>query len=311
MFKEIFEEVIQIELDGLSHVKSKISDSVEDIVNLIAKSAGRVVVCGMGKSGHVGKKIFATLVSTGTPSMFLHPAEAFHGDLGMVQPNDIFIAISNSGETEEILKLIPYLQDNGNVLISLTGNPDSTLAQSSKFHIDVGVEREACPHQLAPTASTTATLAMGDALAVALMGARNFLPENFARFHPGGALGQKLLGRVVHFMKPAICIDINADFKDVLKGISNSGSGIICVKDIDSVVGVITDGDIRRCLSSFDLGKVVDMSASSIYSKNPRTINENIRCIDADEIMRNSGVNSLLVITADGKPFIYQNLNRG
>jgi arabinose-5-phosphate isomerase len=310
MYLSIAKNVLETESAGISCVLNKLDEGFNLVVDVISKSSGRVVVCGMGKSGHIGKKIFATLVSTGTPSMFLHPSEAFHGDLGMVQPNDIFIALSNSGETEEILRLIPFLRDNGNILISFTGNPESSLAKSSNYHIDVGVEKEACPYQLAPTASTTATLAMGDALAVALMHARNFMPENFARFHPGGALGKRLLGRVSNFMKPAVVIDISASFKEIIQAISNSGCGIICVMDNDRLAGVITDGDIRRCLSDSNLEKIIKLNAVDIYSDKPKIIGQDARCIDADEIMRCSGVNSLLVIASDGMPFVYQNLNR-
>ncbi|MDP5129454.1 MAG: KpsF/GutQ family sugar-phosphate isomerase [Paraglaciecola sp.] len=303
--------VFDDEICGLIEVKNKVgicfSQTIESLVGL----KGRVVVCGMGKSGHIGKKIFATFVSTGTPSMFMHPAEAFHGDLGMVLPEDIFLAISNSGETEEILKLIPFLKDNKNILISMTGNPHSTLAKASNFHLDVGVEKEACPLQLAPTASTTAALAMGDALAVCLMKARDFQPENFARFHPGGSLGRKLLGRVQDYMKPAMTIQDNEDFKAVLSKMAESTGGIICVLAQNKLAGVITDGDIRRKLSNFDVLDVVKLSAAEIMSKNPRVISNDTRCVDADNLMTQYGVNSLLVTDGSSSFYIYQNLNRG
>lgn len=311
MYYKIALQVLETEAKAICFIGSKLSLSFDLIIELLSSSKGRVIVCGMGKSGHIGKKIFATFVSTGTPSMFMHPAEAFHGDLGMVLPEDIFLAISNSGETEEVLKLIPFLKDNGNTLISMTGSPQSTLANVSDFHIDVGVEREACPLQLAPTASTTATLAMGDALAVALMKARNFQPENFARFHPGGSLGRKLLGRVQDYIKPAVTIGTNEDFKAVLSKMAESTGGIICVVEHQKMVGVITDGDIRRKLSKFEVVDVVKLTASQIMSSNPRTISSDTRCSDADNLMSQYGINSLLVIDGADNLFIYQNLNRG
>lgn len=310
MFIEVAKNVFKTELDGISYVMNNLTDEFNDVVNCIAKAKGRVVICGMGKSGHIGRKIFATFVSTGTPSMFLHPAEAFHGDLGMVHRDDIFIAISNSGETEELVKLIPFLKDNGNVLISITGNSRSTLANSSNFHLNIKVPSEACPFQLAPTASTTATLVMGDALAVALMSAKNFNPEKFARFHPGGALGRRLLGRVSDFMKPAVCVNFDSNLKQIIEAISRSGTGIICVKNTDHILGVITDGDIHRYLSRYDLVDIASIRASDIFTRSPKMINSNVRCIDADQIMKSAGVNSLLVLSTEGAPFIYQNFNR-
>lgn len=311
MYYKIALEVLNIEAKAISFVGSKLEKDFDLIVELLSRSKGRLIVCGMGKSGHIGRKIFATLVSTGTPSMFMHPAEAFHGDLGMVLAEDIFLAISNSGETDEILKLIPFLKDNGNTLISMTGNPQSTLAKVSDFHIDVGVEKEACPLQLAPTASTTATLAMGDALAVALMKARDFQPENFARFHPGGSLGKRLLGRVNDYMKPAVTIESSAEFKTVLSKLTESVGGIICVLEGSKLAGVITDGDIRRKLSNNDVAEVVRLTARDLMSSNPRTVSSDTRCSDADNLMVQKGVNSLLVIDNADNLFIYQNLNRG
>ena len=199
-FSDIARSVFSVEAKAVSALSDNLSTDFDDAVSAILSSEGKTIVCGMGKSGIIGKKIAATLASTGTPSFFMHPGEAYHGDLGMVSPDDVFIAISNSGETEEVVKLIPFLKDNGNVLIAMTGNPDSTLAKAANYHLNVGVEEEACPLQLAPTSSTTATLAMGDALAVTLMKARDFKPENFARFHPGGSLGRRLLSRVENEM---------------------------------------------------------------------------------------------------------------
>jgi len=311
MHKKIALEVFDIEVSALNFVASKIDSKFDEAVQKIINSKGRVTVCGMGKSGHIGKKIVATFASTGTPSLFMHPAEAFHGDLGMVKVEDVFLAISNSGETEELLKLIPFLKDNGNVLIAMTGNPDSTLGRNANVHIDIGVEKEACPLQLAPTSSTTATLVMGDALAVALMRARQFKPENFARFHPGGSLGRKLLGRVRDFMQPAIEIDKGAGFKSVLSAITRSREGIVCVIENLKVVGVITDGDVRRALSELEIENVLKLSASEIMSKHPKVIFGETNCGDADNLMVFEGVNSLIVADDSGKSYIYQNLNRG
>src|SRR5690606_22710525 len=192
--------VFGIEADAIRALAGQIDECFSQTVDKILRSRGRTIVCGMGKSGIIGKKIAATFASTGTPSFFMHPGEAYHGDLGMVTPDDVFIAISYSGETDEVVKLLPFLKDNGNFLIAITGNAASTLATAANCHLNVHVPREACPLHLAPTSSTTATLAMGDALAVSLMEARDFKPENFARFHPGGSLGRRLLGRVENEM---------------------------------------------------------------------------------------------------------------
>ncbi|MCA2016118.1 SIS domain-containing protein, partial [Vibrio tritonius] len=182
-------EVIETEICGLQHVATQLDDSFEQAIKAILNTKGRTIICGMGKSGIIGKKIAASFASTGTPSFFMHPGEAFHGDLGMVKREDVFIAISNSGETDEVLKLLPFLRDNGNYVIAITGKPNSTLATAAHCHLNIAVPKEACPYQLAPTSSTTATLVMGDALTITLMEQRDFKPENFARFHPGGSLG--------------------------------------------------------------------------------------------------------------------------
>lgn len=310
MYLDTAKEVLRIEAAALDHIAGKLDANFDAVVNTIVSAKGRVIVCGMGKSGHIGKKIFATFVSTGTPSMFLHPGEAFHGDLGMVLPEDVFLAISNSGETEEILKLVPFIKDNGNVLVAMTGNPASSLASVADHHLDIGVEKEACPLQLAPTASTTATLAMGDALAVALMKARDFRAENFARFHPGGALGRKLLGRVRDFMREAVCVAPDQEFKSVLICMSQSVGGIICVVENGKLQGVITDGDIRRSLSKNDVQDVVMYCARDIMTTTPKKVSPDTRCSDADSLMNSVGINSLLVEDASGSLFVYQNLNR-
>lgn len=310
MYIEIAKEVLVTEAAALHHVAQKLDANFDGAVQAIVAAKGRTIVCGMGKSGHIGKKIFATLVSTGTPSMFLHPGEAFHGDLGMVLPEDVFLAISNSGETEEILKLVPFIKDSGNILIAMTGNPASSLASVADFHLDIGVEKEACPLQLAPTASTTATLAVGDALAVALMKARDFRAENFARFHPGGSLGRKLLGRVRDFMREIVSVTPEQDFKSVLTAMSQSAGGIICVVKNGVLQGVITDGDIRRSLSRNDIQDVVRYAACDIMTTRPRKVTPDTRCSDADALMNEAGINGLLVEGDAGRFFVYHNLNR-
>lgn len=304
-------KTFDIEIKELNQVYKKNTESFSQVVSHVISSKGRVIVCGMGKSGHIGRKIFATFVSTGTPSFFLHPAEAFHGDLGVILPEDIFLGISNSGETEEVIKLIPFLKDNGNKIISMTGNSSSSLAQSSDFHLDIGVTIEACPLQLAPTSSTTATLVMGDALAIALMEAREFKPENFARFHPGGSLGRKLLGKVSDYYIDASSVHHDADFKTILGCMASSSGGIICVIDDNSdLLGVITDGDIRRKLSSGELEQLLRLKAKDIMSTNPKLVSKDTRCSDADSLMAELGINSLLVKGDNKNLYIYQNLNR-
>ena len=215
-------EVIKTEIEGLEFMSSRIDDQFALAIKSILETNGRVIICGMGKSGIIAKKIAASFASTGTPSFFMHPGEAFHGDLGMVKSEDIFIAISNSGETDEVLKLLPFLKSNNNFVIAITGNGESTLAKHSQCHLDIAVPKEACNLQLAPTSSTTAALVMGDALTVVLMEERNFKPENFARFHPGGSLGQRLLSKVEDVMisKKLPIVSLNDEFIDVVHAMS-------------------------------------------------------------------------------------------
>jgi len=252
----------------------------------------------MGKSGLIGKKIMATLASTGTPSFFMHPGEAFHGDLGMVAPDDVFIAISNSGETEEVIRLLPFLKDNGNVIIAMTGNPASTLAQNADFHLNIAVPQEACPHQLAPTSSTTATLVMGDALAVALMEARDFQPHDFARFHPGGSLGRKLLSRVKHEMKTRNLPFVSGDapMKDVIHAMSAGRLGL-CI--VDEGRGIITDGDLRRHLENDP--ELMRKTAADIMTPDPKAISPEARLAEAEALMTRHKITSLLVRDDDGR----------
>ena len=252
MIKEKAIETLQIEAAAVENLIPRINDEFVAAVEKILSCRGRVAVTGMGKSGHVGKKIAATLASTGTPSFFMHPAEAYHGDLGMLTENDVLIAISNSGESSEIVNILPVVRRIGATIIAMSGKRTSTLGNNCDYFIDIGVEREACPLGLAPTASTTATLAMGDALAMALMDEKNFTSKDFALFHPGGALGRKLLltvGDVMHSGEDNPIVAIGATTKDALFEMTAKGLGAVSVVDADKkFVGLVTDGIIRRAL---------------------------------------------------------------
>lgn len=290
---EIAKRVFHIEADAIRHLETLLDKQFNDSVQAILAAKGRVVICGMGKSGLIGKKIMATLASTGTPCFFMHPGEAFHGDLGMVTPDDVFIALSNSGETEEVIKLLPFLKDNGNIIISITGKPKSTLAQNSDFHLNIEVPQEACPLQLAPTSSTTATLVMGDALAVALMESRNFQPHDFARFHPGGSLGRKLLTRVRHEMKSENLpfVASSADIKTVIHTMTEGRLGL-CI--VEQGKGIITDGDLRRHMET-DLVGLMEKTAADIMNENPKSIDAEARLSEAEDMMNQNKITSLLV----------------
>ncbi|OEE77708.1 KpsF/GutQ family sugar-phosphate isomerase [Vibrio genomosp. F6] len=297
----IARKVIQIEVDGLLSVMENINESFLKAVEHISKTDGRVIICGMGKSGIIGKKIAASFASTGTPSFFMHPGEAFHGDLGMVKPEDVFLAISNSGETDEVLKLLPFLRDNENYLIAMTGNPSSTLAKHSHCHLNISVPQEACPHQLAPTSSTTATLVMGDALTVALMEYKDFMPEQFARFHPGGILGRRLLSKVKDEMvefKDIPCVEPRTCFKDLVSAVSGGRLGLALVNNRCEGPALITDGDLRRAMESHS-EKVFDLRAFEICTKKPKSISMDASLETAYNQMSEQGVSSLVVLDKD------------
>ncbi|WP_229748165.1 KpsF/GutQ family sugar-phosphate isomerase [Lacimicrobium alkaliphilum] len=295
-YQHIARQVFEIEAQAVSKLAQRLDKQFDRAIEQILDTKGRVIICGMGKSGQIGRKIAATLASTGTPSFFMHPGEAYHGDLGMIAREDVFIAISNSGETEEVLKLLPFLKDNGNFLIGLTGRQDSTLAIAADAVLNVEVDQEACPLQLAPTSSTTATLAMGDALAVTLMKARDFQPEEFARFHPGGNLGRRLLSRVkdemistnLPLLKP------DASFAEVVDSISGGKLGIAIVES-DQGYGIITDGDIRRGFTRH-AKDVFDLTAGKMMSLNPKSIDINARMNEAFTVMEQNHITSLLVL---------------
>lgn len=299
-YKTIAKEVIQTEIQGLSELSSKINGDFEKSIDAILKTKGRVVITGMGKSGLVGKKIAATLASTGTRSFFMHPGEAYHGDLGMIDAHDVIIAISNSGETEELIRLLSFFKDNGNLVIAMAGRNESTLVKHADLFLDIGISKEACPLELAPTTSTTVTMALGDALAIALMKARDFKAENFARFHPGGRLGRKLLVKVKDIMKKDNLPILNQSdsFEEVISKISGGLLGIGILLEHDKLLGVITDGDIRRVLQK-EGPNALGLMAKDFYTKNPLTIDMNEKIIVADELMQQRKITALIAIDGD------------
>lgn len=294
---QLAKQVFDIESESVLNLKSLIDKDFEKSVDLILNSNGKLIITGMGKSGIIGRKIAATLASTGTPSFFVHPAEAYHGDLGMIENNDIVLLIAYSGETDEVLKLIPFLQRNNIQSISITGNPNSTLAKNTNYHLNVFVEKEACPLQLAPTSSTTATLAMGDALAIVLMRLRNFKDENFAQFHPGGSLGRRLLTHVEDIMKTEYLPVCSSDgtMKDIISEISKGKSGLVVVIKDSKVVGIITDGDIRRCMELHS-ERFLKLKATDIMTFHPKTVTKDTKLIEAQKLMNEFKVSSLLVV---------------
>ncbi len=306
--KEQAKRVLKIEADAVAALIDRVDERFVEAVKLILSSKGRVVVTGMGKSGLIGKKIAATLASTGTPALFLHPAEGIHGDLGMVTRGDTVIALSNSGETEELARMLPSLKRLGIKIISLTGNLESTLAKNSDVVIDVGVQEEACPLGLAPTASTTATLAMGDALAVALLNQRGFKQEDFACFHPGGTLGKKLLLHVRDLMHSGDAIPVVSDktlIKDAIYEISSKKMGITAVVDASGrLVGVISDGDLRRWMERTEKAgeNLLAKQAKDIMTKNPKTINSESLAAEAVAMMEKNSITCLIVADTKAVP---------
>lgn len=296
--------VIRVEALALSAMAERIDASFERAVDLILGSQGRVIVSGMGKSGLVGQKIASTMASTGTPAFFLHPAEGIHGDLGMIMKGDVVIAISNSGETEEILKILPSIKRLGANMVAMSGNPLSNLARSSDVFLDVSVAEEACPLGLAPTASTTATLAMGDALAVALLVRRGFKAEDFAIFHPGGSLGKKLITRVEDLMHEGEAVPLVREdtlMKEALFVITDKGLGVTGVCDSNGALkGVITDGDLRRSLEKgFD---ILNQRAAEIMKHGPLRIKRSELAAAALQVMEQRAITSLFVFENDQSP---------
>ena len=295
-YLDIANEVFDIEMSGLNLVKSALNEEFNEIVSAILNSEGRLVVTGMGKSGLVGKKMVATFASTGTRSFFMHPGEAYHGDLGMIHTKDVVLAISNSGESEEVVKLLSFFKENGNKVIAMTGRKESTLAKHSDYFLNIKIDKEACPLELAPTTSTTVTMVVGDALAVALMKARNFQAENFARFHPGGSLGRKLLTKVSDLMKTDNLPTVNPSdsFDTILAAISNGRFGLAVITEDKKVLGLITDGDIRRALKE-KKDKALEMTAKDFGYKEPLSIESTEKIVVAEELMQDKKVTALIV----------------
>jgi len=292
--------VLDIEADALRTMSGRLDRGFSDAVALILACQGRVVVSGMGKSGHVGSKIAATLASTGTPAFFMHPGEASHGDLGMIAADDVVLALSNSGESSEIVSIVPLLKRRGAKLVARTGNPASTLAREADAHLDTGVEKEACPLNLAPTASTTAALAMGDALAVALLDARGFSADDFARTHPGGSLGRRLLVHVRDVMHGGDAlprVGTGATLKAALFEMTQKGLGMTAIVDTEGkVAGLFTDGDLRRALERpLDLHQAM---IADLMTRNPKTIRADALAVAAVEKMDTLKINGLLVVDA-------------
>ncbi len=300
---DLAREVLTIEAAAVQALIRRIDDSFLRALEIILSCEGRVIVSGMGKSGHIARKIAATMASTGTPAYFVHPAEASHGDLGMITAEDVFIALSYSGESQELLTIVPVIKRQGAKLISITGKPGSSLAQEADVHLNGAVDKEACPLGLAPTASTTAALALGDALAVALLDAKGFGEEDFARSHPGGSLGRRLLTHVRDIMRggdriPAV--GEAAMLSEAVLEISRKGLGMTAIVDAQRhVVGIYTDGDLRRTLE-----KKLDFSATpiaTVMSKHPRTIGPDALAAEAVQVMEQYNISQMLVVDADNK----------
>ncbi len=305
-FVAMAQQALDIESQALLGLRDRLNGEAGEAfvraVQAVLNCQGRVVVMGMGKSGHVGRKIVATLASTGTPAMFVHPAEAHHGDLGMVTPGDVVLAISNSGESEELTALLPLLKRQGVVLLAMTGRPQSSLARHADIVLDCFVAVEACPLNLAPTASTTAQMALGDALAVTLLDARGFKAEDFARSHPGGSLGRKLLTHLRDVMRSGDALPRvlpQAAFSDVMREMSAKGLGAAIVVDAaGKVLGVFTDGDLRRKIEAGV--ELRSATAEQLMTPGPRTIRDDVLAAEAVALMEAHRVNTLLVVDADG-----------
>jgi arabinose-5-phosphate isomerase len=295
---ELARRVLTIEADAVKSLVERLDGRFLDAVSLILERRGRVIVSGIGKSGHIARKIASTMASTGTPAYFVHPAEASHGDLGMILADDVFIAISHSGESDELLAIVPLVKRQGAKLIAFTGNADSTLAREADVHLDTGVAQEACPLNLAPTASTTATLALGDALAVALLDARGFSADDFARAHPGGALGRRLLTHVSDVMRSGAdvpAVPETATFKEAVLEMSRGRLGMTAIVTPERKVrGIFTDGDLRRALE-----KVTDFAGARItdlMTVHPRVIRPDALAVEAVQCMEQYQVGALLVV---------------
>lgn len=294
-------QVLEIEAAAVAALARRLGDEFRAAVALILESRGRVVVSGIGKSGHIARKLAATFASTGTPAYFVHAAEAVHGDLGMITRDDVLIAISNSGENDELLTIVPLVKRLGGKLIAITGNESSSLAQEADIHLDARVDQEACPLNLAPTASTTAALALGDALAVALLDARGFGADDFARSHPGGALGRKLLTHVGDVMRVAVpTLPESTPIPEALAAMTRGGMGMAVVQDAaGKITGIFTDGDLRRAMER--LGDLRATSVATVMTRQPRSIGARRLAVEAVEMMESGKINQLLVTDDAGK----------
>lgn len=299
---EMAQRVLKIEADAVAALGERLDHNFLRAVEMILGCHGRVIVCGIGKSGHVCRKIAATLASTGTPAYFVHAAEAVHGDLGMIAREDVLIALSNSGENDELLTIVPLVKRQGGRLIAITGNPRSALAQEADVHLDASVKEEACPLNLAPTASTTAALALGDALAVALLDARGFGAEDFARSHPGGMLGRRLLTHVRDVMRPAQIVPTVRETETIfaaLAAITNGGMGMIAVLDESGTLsGIFTDGDLRRAMQKH--GDLRRTPLAEVMTRRPRSIAPGRLAVEAVQMMEEHKITQLLVLDDQG-----------
>ena len=294
--KKIAKETIALELAAIAKLESSINDDFVSVINLIINTKGRLIVAGIGKSANIASKIVATFNSTGQPAVFLHAADAIHGDLGNIQDGDVVICISKSGNTPEVKVLVPFIKSMGNKIIALTGNPKSFLAKESDFTIDVSVDKEACPNNLAPTSSTTAQLVMGDAIAVSLLACKDFSDKDFARFHPGGTLGKRLYLKLADILSDNSNpkVDVNATINEVIIEISQKRLGATAVLKNEKLEGIITDGDLRRMLEKGTAFS--NLSAKDIMSSNPKTIAVNGLAYDALQIMENNNISQIIVM---------------
>ena len=303
-FLELARAVLDIEADAVRGLKNRLGDAFLRAHRMVLETKGRVVVTGMGKSGHIGRKIASTLASTGTPAFFMHPGEASHGDLGMITADDVVIAISYSGESDEIAKVLPLIKRRGAKVIAITGKPRSTLATEADVHLDAAVEKEACPLNLAPTASTTATLALGDALALALLDARGFRSDDFAQYHPGGALGRRLLVHVADIMRTGDKLPKNAPdalLPAAIVEMTAKGIGMTCIVDAGGkLLGIFTDGDLRRTLEKHDM--IRNLRVGDVMTRNPRSIAPERLAAEAAQILEKQSLGGRLVVLApDGR----------
>jgi arabinose-5-phosphate isomerase len=299
-------QVMHTEAEAIGALANRLGDAFVAAVELLFRCRGRVVVCGIGKSGHIGHKLAATLASTGTPAFFVHPVEASHGDLGMITPADVVVMLSNSGETDELVMLAPHIKREGARLIALTGNERSALAQAADVHLDAAVDAEACPLGLAPTASTTAALALGDALALVLLDARGFSAEDFARSHPGGTLGRRLLTRVADIMRTGDALPVSpasATLAEAIVEMSRKGMGMTAVVDAEGrVVGIFTDGDLRRSLDQ--VRDVAAVSVASVMTTSPRTVHATQLAVDCVDTMEQAPKVSQLLVTDESRRLV-------